>query len=322
MLRPTFTRMLGVLMAAAMLLALSACGRDDSDPLEGGGEDAAGEEDTGEETDGEEAAGEVTVGSANFPENVLLAEIYAQALEAEGVEVTRQLNIGSREVIYDQIADGGLTVLPEYNGALLSHLNPDSEATATEEINEALAEELPDTLELLDSAEAENKDAITVTRETAEEFGLTTLEDLAPVAGEMVMGGPPEFEERRQGAIGLADEYGIEFAEFRSLDTGGPVTVSALAGGDVDAANLFTTDPALTANDFVVLEDPLEVFTAQNITPLVYADGVDDTVRDTLNSISAALDTETLLELDERVIANNEDAEVVAEEWLAEAGLS
>lgn len=302
-------RLLGPVLTLVALLTLSACGGDDSDPLE---------QESGE---GGGGSGEVVVGSANFPENVLLAEIYAQALEADGVQVKRQLNIGSREVIYGQIESGGLSVLPEYNGALLAYLNPETTATTTEDVNAALQEELPDSLELLDSAEAENKDAVVVTRETAEQHNLTSLEDLAPVAGELVMGGPPEFESRRQGSVGLMEVYGIEFKDFRPLDVGGPITVSALAGGDVQAANLFTTDPALVENDFVVLEDPEGLFGAQNVTPLVHADSVDDTVRETLNRISAALDTDTLLQLDERVIGQNEDADTVAKEWLTSEGL-
>ena len=125
---------------------------------------------------------------------------------------------------------------------------------------------------MLEPSDAENKDSITVTRATADENNLTSIADLAPVAGEFVLGGPPEFATRPTGVPGLQEKYGITFGEFRPLDVGGPLTVAALAGGQIQAANLFTTDPAIPANDFVVLEDPNNLFAAQNVVPLINAD--------------------------------------------------
>ncbi|KWX00421.1 glycine/betaine ABC transporter substrate-binding protein [Carbonactinospora thermoautotrophica] len=292
--------------ALAALFALTACGGG-GNPLEQGG--AA-------------QPGTITVGSANFQENVLLAEIYAQALEAKGIKVNRKFNIGSREVIFDQIKSGALTVLPEYNGALLAYLDKDAKATSTEQVNIALKQKLPPELELLDSAPAENKDSVTVTKATADKYKLKTLEDLAPVAKDMTLGGPPEFKTRMQGVVGLKSVYGIEFKEFKPLDTAGPVTVAALKNGDIQAANLFTTDPSIPQNGFVVLEDPKDLFSAQNVTPLVYKKGVDDKVRSTLNAVSVKLDTKTLTELDKRLIVDKDDAEQIAKDWLKSQGLA
>ncbi|TQS45375.1 ABC transporter substrate-binding protein [Cryptosporangium phraense] len=302
-------RMLFAVGSAAALLALTACGGGDSDsgddPLSSSG-----------------GGSEVVVGSANFPENVLLGEIYAQALEAKDVKVKRQLNIGAREVIYAQLEKGALTVLPEYNGALLSYLDKNATATTSDEVDAALKTKLPAGVELLNPAAAEDKDSVTVTKATADKYKLKTLADLAPVAKNLVIGGPPEFKTRTQGIVGLKSQYGLDFKSFKSLDVAGPITVSALKKGDVQAANLFTTDPAIVANDFVPLEDPKGLFGAQNVTPLVYKKGVNQTATDALNGVSAKLDTATLADLVKQVVSDKKDPDVVAKAWLSEAGLS
>lgn len=297
----------GAAVGAAILLAFTACGGNDNDnPLE-----------SNDQAD----SGTVVVGSANFPENVLLAEIYAQALEAKKVKVEKKLNIGSREVIYKQVESGGLSILPEYNGALLAYLDKAAKATKTEEVNAALSAKLPATLKLLESSPAEDKDSIAVTKETADAKKLTSITDLKPVAKDMVLGGPPEFKTRQQGVVGLKSIYGVEFKEFKSLDVGGPITVAALDKGDVQAANLFSTDPAILDKGFVILEDPNNLFGAQNVTPLVHQKADNATVRDALNGVSAKLDTKTLGELLKKVVSDKEDAEDVAGEWLKSAGL-
>lgn len=304
--RKTSVRVMSALLGVIALASAAACGSDEDNPLDS--------------SNG--SSGEVVVGSANFPENVLLGEIYAQALEAEGLKVRRQFNIGARELIYDQIKSGGLTVLPEYNGALLAYLDKQATASTTDEVNAALKDKLPAELEILDSSTAEDKDSVTVTKETAEKYNLTSIGDLAPVAKDLVLGGPPEFKTRVQGVVGLKDVYGVTFKEFRSLDTAGPITVQALKKGDIQAANLFTTDPAIVTNDFVALEDPENLFGAQNVTPLVYKKNIDDSARDAINAVSEKLDTETLLELDKKVISDKQDPETVAKEWLSQAGLA
>ncbi|ADH65848.1 MULTISPECIES: ABC transporter substrate-binding protein [Nocardiopsis] len=289
-------------------LLLTGCGASDPYAEEGGGGSGGGSGDA------------VVIGSADFPESTLLAEIYGRAMEAEGVEVDYQLGIGSREVYYSQIESGNLSVFPEYNGAILAYLDENAPTGSSEETNQRVTEALPEGLEILDSSSAENKDSVTVTSEVAEEHGLASLEDLAGAAGELTLGGPPEFETRQQGVVGLADVYGVEFGEFRSLEVA--LLTQALLDGDIQAANLFTTDPQITANDFVVLEDPENLFGAQNITPLVNGEQVDETARGALNAVSAALTTEALTQLNERVVIGNENAADVAQEWLEQEGLA
>lgn len=290
-----------------LVLLLSACGG--SDPFEEGGD-----------AEGGENGDSIVIGSADFPESTLLAEVYGRALEAEGVPVDYQLNIGSREVYYDQIEAGALSLFPEYNGAILAYLDDEAPSADSEETNALLEEALPDGLEVLASSEAENKDSVTVTREVADEHDLASLTDLADVADELVLGGPPEFETRQQGVMGLESVYGVEFGEFRSLEVA--LLTQALSDDDIQAANLFTTDPQIVEEGFVALEDPENLFGAQNITPLINSEQVDDTARGIIDGVSNSLTTEELTELNKRIVVDNESAADVAQEWLEEQGLA
>lgn len=295
----------GAALALAAALALTACGGGEEDPLSGSR--------SGTKT--------LVVGSADFTESELLAEIYAQALEAEDFTIERKFKIGAREVYYDRVASGAIHVLPEYNGALLQRVDRGNPATTTEQTDAALKAKLPPTLEILATSRAENKDSLAVTAATARKHNLKTIEDLKPVAGEMILGGPPEFKTRQQGVVGLEKVYGVRFKEFKSLDVGGPITVANLAKGQVQVANLFTTDPAITKNGFVVLEDPKNVFGAQNVVPLVYKSKVDATARRVLDAVSAKLTTADLIAMNGQMSERKLDPEDVAEEWLEKQGL-
>jgi len=297
------------LAVGAALLTLAACG--------GGGDPLATDPANG---DGD--AGTITVGSADFTESTLLAEIYAGALEAKGVTVDKTLNIGSREAYLPALEDGSIDLIPEYTGVLTTYFNPDAEATESDAVYEELKAALPDTLTVLDKSEAEDKDAIAVTQETADEYSLTSIADLQPVAGDLTLGGPPEWKTRFIGVKGLEELYGLDFDSFRALDAGGPLTVQALKNGQVDAADMFTTDPTIEAEGFVVLEDPENLFAAENVVPLIATSKLTDTVSAALNAVSAALDTETLAALMQRVVIDKEDAEDVAADFLSEHGLA
>ncbi|WP_151476019.1 ABC transporter substrate-binding protein [Streptomyces albicerus] len=295
-------------------LALTACGGDsdsDDNPLTGSSGDSGGGK-------------SIVVGSANFPENQLLAEIYAQALEDKGLKVTRKFDIGAREVYYDQVVKGGISVFPEYNGALLSvAVDEKSTATSTEDINAELKAKLPKSVEILDSSAAEDKDSVTVTSEVAAKYNLKTLADLKPVAGDMAIGAGSEFKTRTQGMVGLKKIYGVEFGKFQPLDAGAQSTLlKLLKEGTVQAANLYTTDPAIIEDKLVVLEDPKNLFSSQNVTPLVYKSAVNAEARAALNAISAKLTTEDLLEMMKKLVNDKEDASAVAEEWLKQSGLA
>jgi osmoprotectant transport system substrate-binding protein len=299
----------GAAAVMAMALSLAACGgKSNGNPLSSSSSGGGGK-------------GTVVVGSANFPENVLLGEIYYQGLKAKGVKVEKKLNINAREVIYKSIEKGELGVLPEYNGALLAYLDKSVNAVTMDQVNTALKQKLPASLEILQSAQAENKDSVSVTKATADKYKLKSIADLKPIAGQLTIGGPPEFKIRQQGFVGLEKVYGLTFKDFKSLDVAGPVTVSALAKNQVQAADLFTTDPAIVKNGFVILQDPKTLFGAQNVTPLVNKAVANQTVTSTLNAISAKLTTQDLLNMNKQVSVDKKDAEAVAADWLKQAGL-
>ena len=219
-------------LLAASILGLTACGSG-NDPL-------------ASETPATTASGgsgqPIVVGGANFSESTLLAEIYAGALRAKGLDATTKPNIGSREIYLRALEDNSVQVFPEYTGALALFYDKAFTGTDPEEVYAHVKEVVPDTLTVLDKSVAEDNDSIVVTKQTATEKGLATIEDLAPVAGDLSLAAPPEFKERPQGIPGLEKTYGVTFGSFRPLNPQG--VVQALKNGQVDAANIFSTTRA------------------------------------------------------------------------------
>lgn len=268
------------------------------------------------------ASGSVVIGSANFPENELLAEVYALALQKKGVKVTTKLNIGAREVYYPQVEKGAISIIPEYNGNLLSvEVDKTSTAKTTSAIDAALAAKLPSMLTVLNPAPAQDKDSVTVTAATAARYHLKTIADLKPYASGMVFGGPPEFRTRPDGLSGLKANYGLTFKGFDPLDTSGPLTLSALTSGKVQAADVFTTTPQIVTDKLVSLADPKSNFAAQNVIPLVYKPALTPTISATLNAVDAKLTTSALLQMDNAVITDKANYTTVAEGFLQSIGM-
>ena len=268
------------------------------------------------------SSGSVVIGSANFPENEVLAEVYALALQKAGVKVSTKLNIGAREVYYPQVEKGAVTIIPEYNGTLLTvEVDKTSTAKTTADVDAALAAMLPSTLTVLNPAPAQDSDSITVTKATAAKYKLTSIADLKSVASQLVLGGPPEFKTRTDGVIGLKSIYGLTFKGFDPLDESGPITLAALTSGKVQAADVFTTTPQIIPDKLVSLTDPKNLFAAQNVIPLVYKPALTPTISSTLNAVSAKLTTSALLALDVKVITDKEDYTTAAQQWLQSAGL-
>ncbi len=264
----------------------------------------------------------MVVGSANFPEDELLAQIYADALQAAGVKVSTKLNIGAREVYYPELTKGAISVIPEYNGALLTtSVDTTSKATSTAEVNAALKAKLPSTAEILNSSSAQDKDSITVTQANATKYHLKSISDLSSVAKTWVIGGPSEFKTRADGIVGLKNVYGLTFKSFSPLDESGPITISALKSGKVQAADIFTTTPQIVTDKFVSLADPKNMFAAQNVTPLVYKKAASAKVVSTLNAVSAKLTTEALLQMDKALTINHASYTSVASGFLQQEGL-
>lgn len=269
-------------------------------------------------------ANTVVVGSNNFAESILLADIYGEALKAKGVKVTYKPNIGSRETTYGLLKNGSITVLPEYNGALLAYLDPKAAPTTVAATTAAINAKLATNLTLLNPAAAQDKDSVTLNAETAKKYNLTSdssIADLKSIAKDLVIGASPEFQTRQQGLLGLKSVYGLEFKSFKALDAGGPLTAAALKKNTVQAADLFTTDPTITKEKHVTLQDPKNLFGFENVQPLVYKSGLSSAGVAALNAVSAKLDTATLLELDTQVGSQSKDPLDVAKAWLKTAGL-
>lgn len=297
-------------LGAAALLALTAC--TDPDDVQ---------DDGAEET--EEATGSVSVGSADFPESEIIAEIYAQALEAEGVEVERNFQIGAREVYLPAMENAEIDLMPDYTGNLLSYLDPETTATSAEDIEAELPEALPEGLDILYPAPAENKDSLNVTEEFAEDHDVESIGDLAEL-DQVSLAANPEFAERSYGIPGMEEIYGITDVDFTAIsDGGGPATVQALLDGTVDVADIYTTTPAIEENDLVTLEDPEEMIAAQHVVPIIRTDAMDESAVDILNQVSVALTTETLMEMN--ALNSGEDVQepgTIAADWLEENGLN
>ncbi|MEU9440277.1 ABC transporter substrate-binding protein [Streptomyces sp. NPDC048304] len=277
-------------------------------------------------TDTSKASGDtVVVGSNNFPESTLLADIYGEALKAKGIKVAYKPNIGSRETTYGLIKNGAIKVLPEYNGALLAYLDPKAAPKTADATTAAIEAKLDSKLTLLKPSPAEDKDSVTVNAATAKKYHLTgksSIADLKDIAKDLVIGASPEFQTRQQGLVGLKSVYGLEFKSFKALDAGGPLTQAALKKNAVQVADLFTTDPTISKEKFVVLQDPKNLFGFENVQPLVYKGALSQKGADALDAVSAKLDTTTLLDLDTQVQAQNKDPMDVAKAWLKSAGLA
>ncbi|MGW7262075.1 ABC transporter substrate-binding protein [Streptomyces sp. NPDC054842] len=304
--------LLGGLLAAASVPALASCSSGITS-LDGEGSAAGG---GGSSKDG------LTIGTANFTENQVLGYLYAAVLDAAGVKTKVRPNLGTREILIPALRGGDIDLLPEYQGALLHYLDPKSKATEEGEMQNALAVALPRGLQILPYGRAEDSDAFVVTRRTARKYGLASLADLRKQNGKLVIGASAEVKKRQVGVVGLKDVYGVEFKEFKSLDSSGPLVKGALRKGDVDVANLFTTDTDITANDWVVLTDPKNLVPGQHVVPLIADRKADSTVRKALARLGNVLTTAQLTELNRQVDKDKKDPQDVADAYARQHGLT
>lgn len=301
-------RPLVVVVAVLAFLASTACGS--SNPL-GGGE-ISGDLKT------------IAVGSADFTESKIIAEIYAQALEANGFTVRRQFGIGSRETYIPAVQDHSIDLIPEYTGNLLQYFEEDTSATTSDAVLLELLKALPGDLSILYPSPAQDKDTLAVTEATARRWNLKTIADLAEHSPEVKVGAPSEFQTRVTGLVGLKDRYGLDIAPANFVaisDGGGPATVQALNSGAVTAANIFSTSPAIEQSGLVVLEDPENVFLAANVVPLVASQKMSTDLKTVLDAVSAKLTTEALIELNTSVEGNRGvDPDEAAQKWITANG--
>ncbi|TMC43959.1 MAG: ABC transporter substrate-binding protein [Chloroflexi bacterium] len=272
---------------------------------------------------------DVIVGSTNFYEQITLGELYSQILEANGYKVTRRFNLGNREIVEPALESGQIDLDAEYLATLLAFLDKDGKiakpTTDPKETQTGLQKVLdPKALTVLDYAQATDQNGFVVTKDTATSKNLKKLSDLVPVAPTMVLGGPPECPTRPFCALGLKNVYGITFKDFKPLDSGGPLTITALEGKQIDVGLLFTSDPSIVAKNFVLLDDDKHLQLADNIAPVVrnaLLQKDDGTLKRLLNSISAKLSQAELNDMNKQVAVDKADSKVVAAAWLKKQGL-
>jgi osmoprotectant transport system substrate-binding protein len=318
-------RWLMLLMLLVASLALAACGDDDDDG--GGGADTAAQEESGGiQRDEANAGTTITVGSKNFTEQKVLGEIYAQALEAAGYTVEKQLNLGDEKTALAALEGGEIDAYPEYTGtALLSFFGvqadklPKDPNAAYEQAREGFAEK---NLTAFEPTPFTSSNEVAVTKETAEENNLTTISDLESVAGEFTLYGSPECRQRLDCLLGLQEVYGLEFQRFVPVDIA--LRHEVLTKGQADVSIVFTTDPQIQREEFVLLEDDKGMFPPYNST-LVMRNEVAEQggagLEELVAQVNEGLTAEAMQELNARVDLDKETPEEVAGAYLSETGL-
>jgi len=298
---------LTVLGAVAIGASVALAGCASGDPLESG-------------SDGAASGDALVVGSQAYYSNEIIAELYAQALEAAGYEVEREYQIGQREVYVPELEDGSIDVFPEYTGNFVQFLDDSVTSGSPEEVEDALADALPDGLTSLPMAEANDQDSYNVTREFSEENGITSLADLADFDGTLTVGAPPENETRPYGPPGLKSVYGVDVQSTGIDDGGGPLTVRALLDGSVQLADIYTSSPLIAENDLVTLEDPENLILPQNVVPIV-SDRVDEGAQEAIDAVNEVLTTEDLQMLNAQSTEDKDTSAAIATEYLTEKDL-
>ena len=299
--------MITMAAVAASALALAACGSAESV----GGNTSTGGSENGSTT--------LIVGSQDYYSNEIIAEAYAQALEGAGFTVDRQLRTGQREVYMPEIEAGAIDVFPEYTGNLLQYLDADATARSTDEVYAALQTALPSGLRALEQAPATDQDSYVVTADFAAAHSLASIGDLAS-AGTLTLGGNSELQTRPYGPTGLSQTYGVTVGFTPIEDSGGPLTVKALKDGDIQLANIYSSDPALADGTLKVLDDPKGLFLASHVVPLA-SSRVSDQAAAVINRVSAAMDAQDLVEMNRASTVDQKSASQIAREWLISEGL-
>ena len=293
-------------VAVGAVVALAGCAS--GDPL-----------DSGSTTSGDSKT--LVVGSQDYYSNEIIAEIYAQALETNGVTVDRQFRIGQREVYLPDITGGKIDVFPEYTGSLLQALDQKAAGGTADETYAELQKTLPSGLSVLDQAAASDQNSWTVTQAFAKKYSLTDIASLKNVTEPITVGGNSELETRPYGPTALKEKYGIETAGFQPVeDSGGPLTVKALVDGAIRLANIYTASPNIKSDNLVALTDPDGLFFPDNVVPVV-SKKVDDKAAAVLNKVSGALSAEDLVGLNSESVNDQKSAKVIAADWLKKANL-
>jgi osmoprotectant transport system substrate-binding protein len=272
---------------------------------------------------GAAAAPAVRIGSKNFTEQVVLGELFAQALEAKGVKVDRKLNMGGTLIAHQALVSHEIDMYPEYTGTALLNVLKAETMTDPEAVYQKVKKHYEEQFKLtwLDKSPFNNGYVLVVKPETAREYNLKTLSDLAKVAGKLRLGSGPEFRDRKDGLPGLKQVYGIEFVDAKAFAIA--LRYEALKTGNVDVVNGYSTDGQITANRLVRLKDDKGLWPPYNVAPVIDAKLAQDhtVVPQTLNAVTALLTDERMSELNWRVDGEKEEPKDVARDFLKKHGL-
>jgi osmoprotectant transport system substrate-binding protein len=269
----------------------------------------------------------IRIASFDFPESVLLAEMYGLALRSHGFPVSLSLDLGAREIVQPALQQGLVDLVPEYGGSALEFVTlgrvqaSNDPAATHDRLSRAVSRR---GVMALDPAPAQDHNAVVVTAKTAARRGLRSIDDLARVSARLVFGGPPECPTRPLCLPGLERTYGLKFHQFLALDASGPYTVNALKNGAVDAALLFSTDGAISKNGFVVLRDDRGLQPAENVTPMLRrltASAYGPGLVSLIDAVSRKLTTGGLASMNRSAAIPGHSPAGVARAWLEEHGL-
>jgi osmoprotectant transport system substrate-binding protein len=307
------TRALFVLLAVMAALA-AGCGDDDESSSSGGGTGTSSSSD--QPGEGKPA---VTIGTKDFTEEFVLGNLYAQALEAKGYQVNLKENIGSTEIIDKALTSGEIDGYPEYTGVSLSVVAKNDKLTESPEETQQLVKEFYEGRGQVvsEATPFQDTDAIATTKEFASENGLTTVEDLKKLDS-FTVGARPEFKNRFNGLKGMQQVYGIDNAKFKQLALG--LQYPSLDKGDVDSANVFSTDAQLASGKYTVLEDPKGVFGFQNVYFVINKDKYDalggEEFMGVINEVNALLTEEAMTSMNAAVDLDKKKPAEVAQAFL------
>ena len=268
--------------------------------------------------------GKLSIVGFNFAESTLLVSLYGQPLTARGYTVDMKPNLGTRETLQPGLVSGQVDMYLGYAATDLEFVNKGAgEASADIAPTLAKLRERYKALgvDVLDAAPAVDKTVFAVTKDTAAKFNLTRLSDLTPIAGQLVLGAPSQCPQRPFCIPGLQRVYNITFKDFKALDPGGPLTKEALEAGQIDVALLLSSDGAIPARGYVVLDDDKHLELADNVVPMIRTAVNNPEITQILNAVSGKLTTEDLAGLNKRASIDHEEPEGLATEWLKTKGL-
>jgi osmoprotectant transport system substrate-binding protein len=322
-------RWLGILLAMLLLasLSLAACG-DDDDGGDGGSNDTAADTGSSEAivSNPDNGSTEITVGSKNFTEQKVLGEIFAQAFAAAGYKVDTQLNLGDEKTALKALEDGEIDAYPEYTGTALgsffgvkSNEIPKDPQQAFEDAKAGFAEK---NLTALPPTPFTSSNEVALTQEKADELGVETISDLEGKDQDLTLYGSPECRQRQDCLLGLQEVYGLDFAKFTPVDIA--LRHEVLTKGQADLSIVFTTDPQIKREGFVLLEDDQGMFPPYNSTLVLRDETVEQAgpdLEEVVGQVEEGLTNEVMQELNARVDLDKKTPEQVATEYLKESGL-